>query len=265
VPRCIEVLGLNETVCATVAPVVCGGQTCASGETCCQTTGACVAAGSNACPTRSTTYPYIPNARSCGSNADCGPLEFCAPDDPYRCIANSGHCHPINNCGYCGPVGDPRCQVCGCNGVTYESVQASCVAGATYVHSGPCGGNAPVVTDIACGRNDQCPSGAQCCFRTGNCFPSSEPWRCEPQPDGSILNCSSDSECNRGTGGSGGSDSFCGGDTCGASPGRCLGRGSVSNCGGEVRTVCGCDGTTYVNDCWARVGGTRVAHSGACP
>lgn len=266
--RCVELVFNNESLCTTVFPVICSGQTCRSDEVCCQTTGACTTPGSAACPNPPTSYPYT-NAKACGASSDCKSDEFCAPDDQTRCVAASGHCVAMNNCGFCGTSpGSTVCEVCGCDGRTYATMQAACVAGVNSMH-GSCGvptGFTGPPSDISCGTSDQCPRGAACCFRTGKCFVESEPWRCEPQPDGSLLNCSTDAECNRGTGGSGGtSDAFCGRPGCGAGPGQCTARGSASSCGGEVKTVCGCDGTTYVNACWARVGGARVAYDGGCP
>lgn len=277
--RCVTLVGGNERVCVTIQPVVCSGQACASGEVCCQTTGACVAASSAACPNPATND--LNGLKSCGSNADCASTEYCVPDDfrlnssgPQlpRCIGLSAHCQPLANCATCG--GSPgACKVCGCDGVTYDSPQAACVAGvSTGAYLGACGqppSRGPThdggAFTIACGKHDQCPANAQCCFLTGNCFDASEPWRCSLQSSGLILNCASHSECNAGAGGgSGGDDSrLCQADTCGG-PGLCSTRWPASSCGGEVNSVCGCNGTTYVNECWARSGGTRVAHAGAC-
>jgi hypothetical protein len=37
------------------------------------------------------------------------------------------------------------------------------------------------------------------------------------------------------------------------------------SCGGELIPVCGCDGTSYTNTCWAAEAGQRIAHDGNCP
>ena len=187
--RCVQLIGY-EVLCTTVFPVVCGGVSCASGEVCCQTTGACVAPGSAACPNPPSTAPN--NPISCGSNADCASDHYCVPDEAprnsggpqlQRCVGGSGHCQPLANCAYCGAPGSDRCQVCGCDGVTYASDQVACVAGVSAPNRGRCG--VPMGQDggaftINCGRADQCPAGAQCCFGTGKCFDNSEPWRCAP-------------------------------------------------------------------------------------
>lgn len=264
--RCVSYLGLNQTVCAPVTSVICGGAQCATGEVCCQTTGSCVVAASAACPKLPTTA--LNSATACATSADCASDEFCMSDDYRRCIG-SGHCQSISNCGYCSAPGSDRCSVCGCNGVTYESMQTACVAGISTALAGACG--VPVGRDagpastIACGTADQCPAGAQCCFRTGKCFDNSEPWRCQLQPDGSVQDCTTHDECaTGGSGGGSGNDNLCTGQGC-AGPGVCSYRGSTSECGGQVRTVCGCDGNTYVNACWARSAGVRVASDGVCP
>lgn len=274
--RCVDLFPNYGRLCTTVFPVVCGGVACASGEVCCQTTGSCIPAESTACP----KPPTLNGQTACGSNVDCKSDEYCMPDDilvpgttwTQRCIGNSGHCQPLSNCGYCGAApGSDICTVCGCDGRTYASMQTACVAGVHAIHHGRCGEPAGThdggAYTIACGTNAQCPANAQCCFRTGLCFDASEPWRCEVQPNGSILNCASHEDCESNAGGGSGHEpptSLCAAEGCGG-PGLCLGRGSTNDCGGAVQQVCGCDGVTYVNACWARAGGTRVATTGACP
>ena len=281
VQRCVKLLGYDETLCVTVRPVVCSGHTCANGEVCCQTTGACVAPGSPACPNPPTNDRN--GLKSCGSNADCTSAEYCVPDgfelnssgpQMPRCIGFSGHCQPLANCAYCG--GAPgACKVCGCDGVTYDSPQAACVAGVSTgsVSLGACGEPNPRASlfdggafTISCGRHEQCRVNAQCCFLTGRCFDASEPWRCALQPNNSILNCGAHAECNEASGGGSGQDDtrLCQADACGG-PGLCSTRWPPSSCGGEMHSVCGCDGITYVNECWARSAGARVAHEGVCP
>lgn len=266
--RCVsDYSGLTQPVCAPITPIVCGGVTCAAGEVCCVTTGACVAPGSAVCPQLPSTWRS--GGAACASSADCASDEFCMADENRRCIG-SGHCQSTRNCGFCGAAGTDRCVVCGCNGVTYDSNQSACVAGVstalTVACGPPVGRDAGPTPTIACGTSDQCPAGAQCCFRTGKCFDNSEPWRCQLQPDGSVQDCTTHDECsNAGAGGGNGSSTnLCTGDGC-TGPGVCSYRGSTSDCGGQVRTVCGCDGNTYVNACWARSAGVRVASDGACP
>lgn len=265
--RCLVPLGYDKTVCAPTAPGRCGGASCGDGQVCCVGTATCVNEASRAtdCPAGTTSQP---GATPCSSNADCTDDEFCMADRQQFCTG-AGHCQPRANCGYCeGPAG--VCAVCGCNGVTYDSPQAACVAGVRVATHGACG--QPATTGFGpphstCGADDQCPSGSQCCALTGLCFESNQPWRCQFQPDGAVYDCEADSECTgaSGAGGGPGPNTWCaGGEGC-ASPGTCRLHESSSNCGGEVLQVCGCNGTTYVNACWAAIDGVRVADVGACP
>ncbi len=255
---------MGQTVCASTAPGTCAGATCDAGQACCLTTGTCfdTASAARDCPAQGTTFP---GGKACASNSDCGGDEFCMADAYDRCLG-AGHCQPISNCGGC--VGGDVCRVCGCNGLTYASIQEACVAGARVAARAPCGGatragdgfHLPVV---ACGTDAHCPTGSRCCALNGRCYEPTEPWRCQLQPDGAIFNCASASECSGGFGGGPG-ETRCAGEGCSA-PGVCTSRTSTSSCGGDVQQVCGCDGVTYVNACWAGAAGARVASQGACP
>ena len=55
---------------------------------------------------------------------------------------------------------------------------------------------------------------------------------------------------------------YCQGMGCGTS-GWCIPRPS-DICETIYRPVCGCNDTTYTNDCYASAAGIRVAHSGEC-
>ncbi len=258
--RCVE--NSNQPgvpICAERAAVVCGGRACASGEDCCLLNATCFnPSDRSACRLPESN----PRPGSCASNSDCSPDELCLENNLSRC-GGPGFCQPITNCGFCS--GGPQCFVCGCDGVTYRSIQEACVAGVRVVTgSGVCATVGP--RGISCGRDDQCGrEGERCCALTGKCFAASEPWRCESQPDGSVLDCRQNSECGSGAAGAAGGQAgvglWCAGESCGT-PGRCLPR--RSDCNGIVETVCGCDGLTYVNECWARAGGARVASRGAC-
>lgn len=256
--RCVSNYGNPpETVCAQRSPGLCAGRLCGSGEICCLVTLRCVPASDpGAC---SIVGIDAGGLKPCGSRQDCGPEQFC------RSIANDlcggpGVCHPITNCGYCS--GGAMCQVCGCDGVTYESPQVACVAG-VRVTQGACGERRGP-RGVSCGRSDQCEQGQTCCPVTGKCFAATEPWRCPSDPSDPILDCVRNSDCSSGAGGgNSGPSSWCAGQHCGQ-PGTCSQRVAASTCSGTVQTVCGCDGLTYVNECWAHAAGTRVSRAASC-
>jgi hypothetical protein len=261
--RCEMIVGAFQgQVCVTLQPVMCAGVQCDAGSDCCFTSGKCFdpATDSAACPTPT-------GDGACASNRDCGTTQACITQftGGTNLCGGYGKCQPIDNCPSCEPVGTPQCEQCGCDGHTYESIQAACVAGIRVAVEGPCG--MPVQsggqTIVGCGDSTQCTMGQQCCFLTGHCYDPTQPWRCEQQPDGTVLDCASNAECAGGTGGNGGADHFCAASGC-DTPGRCTPIASPSSCGGQLQPVCGCDGTTYTNECWARSAGTSVAASGAC-
>ncbi len=264
--QCIDYPGASKPrVCAPVTPVVCAGSACGAGEACCLTTGKCFAkdTSSTDCPPGHAPTDAGTAGAPCSSQADCAADEACFTGGPGACLG-AGTCGPRNSCGTCSPEGSPQCQVCGCDGVTYESIQAACVAGSRSSMAGPCGvphsGMYELVDGgiprIPCGLSSQCPTGSACCGITGQCYDSSQPWRCQPFADGGVPNCVSDLECAIPH-----LVSFCDGTGCGA-PGIC--RYGPRECGGEVVPVCGCNGVTYTNECWARHAGVRVGSLGGC-
>lgn len=251
----------GETVCATRAPIVCSGVTCAEGEDCCLLTGRCFAQSNRgACPT--PVFDAGPGLTACASSSECPTDSFCIGANRNLC-GGPGFCQPISNCGFCGPPG-PTCAVCGCNGVTYDSIQEACVAGVrATVRRGACGvPNQSGVTN--CGRDDQCDAGSSCCMKSGKCYATAEPWRCE-ELDGSIPDCRRNEDCLSGAGGGSANTQWCAGNGCNAEIGQCTNRISSSTCSGVVEPVCGCNGVTYVNECWARAAGMRIASRASCP
>lgn len=252
----------GQTVCAEKAPIVCSGIACAPGEDCCQVTGRCFPlTNRGACPV--PVFDAGSGLTTCGSTSDCPVDFFCIGADRSLC-GGPGFCQPISNCGFCAATG-AACAVCGCNGVTYNSIQEACVAGVRATNRrGACGVVGPTgVTN--CGRDDQCDSGSRCCVRSGRCYAASEPWRCE-EVDGSLPDCRRNEECTSGAGGGPGAmDQWCSGNGCNGELGRCVNRTLSSSCTGTVEPVCGCNGLTYVNECWAKAAGVRIASRASCP
>lgn len=261
--RCVENYAgqPGEVVCAVKGPVVCSGVACSGGEDCCHVTGRCFATSNRtACPT--PAFDAGSGLVSCGSSSECSTDYFCIGADRNLC-GGPGFCQPVSNCGFCSGVGS-TCAVCGCNGVTYNSVQEACVAGVrATIRRGACGVVGPTgVTN--CGRDEQCGAGSRCCAKSGKCYLAAESWRCEDL-DGSIPDCRRNEDCPSGAGGGPAATQWCSGSGCAGEIGQCANRVASSSCSGTVEPVCGCNGLTYVNECWARAAGVRVASRTSCP
>jgi hypothetical protein len=244
--------------------VLCAGVPCPAGAACCLATGRCFdpASGRDACPTPAQSGGDV----TCASNLDCPAGSFCAAAAGASCVG-PGRCIPRDNCGSCSGSGD-GCQVCGCDGMTYPSVQSACLAGVrTAGSTGACGvpqtnvpypgadaGPRGFPTRIPCATSAQCPGAQQCCPLTGVCFDAACPGCCRTPPAGTDFPCTSDAECYP--------TQYCRGEGCGT-PGGCA---VIRNagCSGAVAQVCGCNGRTYINECWATSEGIRVAAPGPC-
>lgn len=286
---------------ATVMPppgvVTCGARTCADGEACCTLTLQCFdPSDASACAVPAgTTDPG-----ACASNADCGAGELCEVNDIFSsgqvagpaCGGTVGHCVMQRAPSECGGFGDG---VCGCDGRTYPDPCAASRAGVRVSWYFPCGhGSSPghitymcdadhtdcplashcdlgtdrCVTDVpivACGIDAQCPTGYSCCGIVGLCMRTSCPECCAVPPAGTSFPCVQDSDCDPVAAAisPGPSDYYCGiGTGCGT-PGGCT--RWQGPCGGALMPVCGCDGVSYSNVCWAQMAHVRVAHDGECP
>jgi hypothetical protein len=249
--RCAYVVGLNETVCVKLPErATCGGQICELGETCCYPTLTCVGRDAGTC--------VSPTPGLCASDFDCANDQLCLPI--------SVSCDSLGRCGdpgACGVGGSDT--YCACDGRTYGSAQEACLAGVRGGSDVACGETNRAGV-IPCGFDSQCPEGQACCGITHVCIDSAQPWRCERQPDGSLLDCETDQECvaAAAAGGGPGTDNFCHRTSGCSGPGTCTEPFRDGSCG-VVAYACGCDGVTYMNQCWAHAASTNVDASGACP
>lgn len=238
--------------------VACAGTTCAAGEDCCLATGRCF--NPVTAPSECPRPPQAPGAvrRLCASNAHCAPTEFCLADNPSLCIG-PGACTPRWYSVGCG--GD--CRVCGCDGVTYATQEAAHAAGVRTVSFGACGRGTQyldtgIVRDQTCGATTtHCPEGNECCPITGRCYdPIGCAGCCRFPPPGTRISCRSNDHCA-------GFMEYCFIATCDGL-GGCIRRDHLGDCSGELNPVCGCNGRSYLNACFAARAGTGVASTGAC-
>lgn len=232
--------------------VICAGRRCAFGEECCFLTGECFSSPGE-CGDDADAGPS-----GCGSNADCRLNEFCYSE--ARTCLGRGRCVPRLGYFDCGGAHQ---EVCGCDGRTYDTICDAAVFGVRTASArrGACGsaglpGESP--HPPLCGSDDAyCPE-SSCCAATGLCLPPDCPECCFIPAENGMYPCPSDDYCT-----SFNSRTFCGADTCDG-VGTCFYRQPSSECGGVLEPVCGCDGVSYSNACYAQSAGVRVAAAGAC-
>ena len=250
-------------------PVRCAGQVCALGTECCFLTGQCFdPANHAACPNPSTSGDggvlrqpdgAIIMSYDCGSNADCPPGTVC----------ENSACLGVGRCAYvatlqCDPR--PNSTVCGCDGVSYVDHCAAEIAGVRYTTGAACGqpdpnpypGPNPTGSSIGCGFDSQCPSGQICCQSYGRCVDPACADCCPVPLPGTQAGCRNNDDCYMPQ------QQYCWSPQC-TGPGGCVPRYTLGCSGGVSLPVCGCNGMTYINACWAAGAGMRVAHDGPCP
>ena len=131
---CLPYVDLAEPVCTFANPSrECGASRCASDDSCCFPTGACILDGLAALGSFSRCDGRPRSVVECSSNLDC--LDgFCDKSADGGC-SSVGICRSRTACGYC--VGS-NCEICSCDGTTLPSIQVACVSGLRVAHPGPC-------------------------------------------------------------------------------------------------------------------------------
>ena len=209
--------------------VVCGARLCPEGSVCCPT---CDGAGM--CQTADLPCPDVFCPEGCRSNADCASEERCAW--PTGVCGGTGTCEarPLGCPGDCPGV-------CGCDGADYCNECGANAAGVNVASPGPCGG-------MVCGMR-VCPPGSTCCPL---CFGEVD---CIGTPDGLCPDVFCPADCIT-------NDECPPSEYCAFAPGECGPRPVPGHC--EPRPdgcpedcpgVCGCDGVTYCNECFAAQAG----------
>jgi hypothetical protein len=212
----------------------------------------------------------------CFSNTDCANDQYCFFEE---CAAETGVCQPRPE--VCPDIWDP---VCGCDGVTYANACEAARAGMSVDHPGACEGT-------YCWSNADCANGQYCFFHvcaveTGVCQPIPQdcpdvwdpvcgcdgvtyPNACEAARAGMSVDYPGECErvCTRL-----GPEPPCHPDEfCKFPPGTCEdltvpGICAVipEDCPAIWAPVCGCDGVTYSNECFADAAAMSIDYFGAC-
>ena len=208
---------------------------------------------------------------SCSSNDDC--------DSGYYCQKAVGDCDGVGVCeprpSVCPDLWDP---VCGCDGQTYANHCYAAMAGVNVEYAGEC--------VSYCGDNSDCGPDYYCAKTVGDCDgvgvceqrPTTCPYLWDP-----VCGCDGQTYANDCLAAAHGVNieytgqciSYCEDNSdcgphyyCAKAVGDCDGVGVCEQrptvCVDIWDPVCGCNGQTYANYCYAAMAGVNVDYAGQC-
>jgi hypothetical protein len=224
---------------------------------------------------------------ACSDNATCATGEFCESLVGDCTEVFEGACTTIPLT--CSTI---LARVCGCDSISYDNACLAAAASVGVAHSGPCAGDTSAcggASGATCATGEICkrPDGACASDASGFCQPApvSCPALVDPAcgcngttysnacvADAAAVTIASDGACEPSLACGGGSGLVCPeGQFCKAPTAACVADSAglctpiPDLCPTVVTPVCGCDGTTYSNECFADAAGVTVNHTGACP
>ena len=223
----------------------------------------------------------------CDAGPECRDSSECA-EDSY-CHKLEGFCDSV---GFCVKDPDPaECinlpldPVCGCDGQTYENECLARAAGTSIARRGSCEEGAECKSTDDCAEGYFCLKKESFCAEPGFCYRDPTPEECQKQDDNPVCGCDDRTyrnECEANLAGvtvayPGACDGLprCKGDEecepgsyCQFREGFCAGLGMCEardvQCPDVLDPVCGCDGITYANECFAQAAGVSVSFHGKC-
>ncbi len=249
------------------------------------------------CPCFGECQPASPS--KCKQDSDCKPGQFCNKDnqcEDYPCIGEGGNgvvypwsakcCAGLQSISCAKPGKDGTCEAC-----TGAFFCTKCGDGICKSPENECNCPEDCAKTQGCKSDEDCPDGQYCGFKSSDSDTAPGPGGvCKPIPEGQCLG---DSDCPEGEACSKGlcptcltppcpclgkclpvnsgckSNKDCGdGEYCAFPEGQCGGTGQCAKrpryCYMTVMPVCGCDGKTYTNACFAASAGQTVAYKGKC-